>query len=156
MHLFSTHGCHIVHWDPGIAIVFPEFLSTSIYSCGTVGFGVFILFWFLSPGFSLCPFCMEATLVFLIFMIRTQSSLSRSTPLVPNITDMAVVYGLRCADWQTFSGLQYCSCERSALWVKCSTKLSVAAIEHLDNLVLKLFFFTPAPHMHPRCIIKSR
>lgn len=36
MHLFSTHGCHVVHRDPGLAVVFPEFLPSSICSCGTV------------------------------------------------------------------------------------------------------------------------
>lgn len=66
-------------------------------------------------------------------------------PLVPNITDMTVVCGLRCADWQTFTGLQYCSCGRS------STKLSVAAIKHFDNLVLKFLgvFFYPRPSHAP-------
>lgn len=153
MHLFSTHGCHIVHWDPGIAIVFPEFLSTSIYSCGTVGFGVFILFWFLSPGFSLCPFCIEAALVFLIFMIRIQSSLSRVDPA--------------CAKHHRHDSSAWAAMRRLAdfLWApvlfmrekrslsemfhqaQCGSAYGKShSHKHLDNLVLKFFvFFYPPP-----------
>lgn len=67
MHLFSTRSWHIVHWDPVITIVFPEFLSTSIYRCGTVGFGVLIFHF----GFSLSLFCNITTLVFFIISLIT-------------------------------------------------------------------------------------
>lgn len=51
------------------------------------------------------------------------SLLSQSTRLVPNFTYIQQFCGLRYADWQTFSGLQYCSCKRNTPRVKYSTRL---------------------------------
>lgn len=158
MRLFSTHGCHIVHWDPGIAIVFPEFLSTSIYSCGTVGFGVFILFWFLSPGCSLCPLCIEATLVFLIFMIRIQSSSSRSTPACAkhHRHDSSVWAAMRWLADFLWAPVLFMREKRSLSEMfhqaQCGSDHGKShSRKHLDNLVLCFvlfyfyFFFYPPP-----------
>lgn len=97
-----------------------------------------------SLGFSLYLFCIKK---------HSYSSLSPSTQLVPNFTYITVVCGLWCADWQTFSGLQYCSCKRSTPWVKYSTRLNVVVTvarvgvglgSHSDNSVVSVFTWTHA------------
>lgn len=61
--VFYTQLTCIVHWDPVMTILFPEFLSNTIYRCGTVGFGVFVSFSF---GFSVSLLLVITTLSFLV------------------------------------------------------------------------------------------
>lgn len=152
MHLFSTRSWHIVHWDPVITIVFPEFLSTSIYRCGTVGFGVLILIFFI--WFQHLPVLYHNHSCILHY--RSLSLLSQSTQLVPNFTYVQVVCGLWYADWQHFSGLQYCSCKRNTLsqifhrgskwhrqWQESELDSGQSHI-HSDNSVVSFFTWTHA------------
>lgn len=85
MHLFSTHSWHVVHWDLVITIVFPEFLSTSISRCGTVGFGVLILIFHLVSA-STCSVKKQKQNHSRIRHYLFLSLLSQSTQLVPNST----------------------------------------------------------------------
>lgn len=151
MHLFSTRSWHNVHWDPVITIVFPEFLSTSIYRCGTVGFGVLILIFF--TWFQhLSVLYHNHSCILHYLSIPVVSVVPPSAKLYPH----TVVCGLWYADWQTFSGLQYCSCKRNTCWVKYSTRLIVEVTRqeseldsgqshiHSDKSVVSFFTWTHA------------
>lgn len=110
--VFYTQLTYIVHWDPVIIILFPEFLSNTIYRCGTVGFGVFLF------GFSVSLLLIITTLVSVI-SINSVLSLSRPPIPVPNCPWLASLGAQALlTHWGWTLGWSLAGPQRT-LWAKC-------------------------------------